>query len=116
MPIRVLDLRESPYIGGINGSLINIISEISTRPEIEFNSAVLAEKPAGWLFERMLLLGMRISWIPCHGPTDLTILCRLRDFINAWKPDVIHTHGYRPDIYIRSLLDLKMISLPVVIT
>jgi len=114
--IRVLDIRDNPFLGGPSRGLFTSHKEIYSRPEVEIVNSVLAREPEGWIFRRAAVEGVKLEWIRCSGPSDLRILRNLEQFIRKNNIDVIHTRGYRGDLYVRTLLDLNWIKQPVVIT
>jgi glycosyltransferase involved in cell wall biosynthesis len=115
-PIRVLDLRESPVMGGPNAGLFKIVEEFAGKNEVEFVYAALSDKPAGWLFDRMKLEGLFLHWVPCYQPPDPGVLRRIQKLILEQKVNLVHTRYNRGDFYMRSIIDLGLVSLPTVIT
>ncbi len=86
------------------------------RGDVKLISVVLSHSDQGWLFDRMSQEQLRLEWIPCYKPPDLHVLSRLKDIVSKCAIDIIHTNGYRGNIYVRTLLDLKMLDLPTVVT
>src|SRR5262245_35269928 len=43
--------------------------------------------------------GVEVIRIPCSGRADLQTVDRVRELIGEKKLDILHTHGYKADIY-----------------
>lgn len=43
--------------------------------------------------------GIRVETIPCDGRWDWKTVARIRELVEAYGVDVLHTHGYKADIY-----------------
>jgi glycosyltransferase involved in cell wall biosynthesis len=43
--------------------------------------------------------GLTVEVIPCRGQLDLSALNTLRKYLRAFRPDILHSHGYKADIY-----------------
>lgn len=53
----------------------------------------------GELEERAARLGLPVETVPCAGRWDWKTVSRIRDVVKARGVDVLHTHGYKADIY-----------------
>src|SRR5690348_13435894 len=49
--------------------------------------------------DRARAAGVRTEVIPCAGRLDLRTIGRIKDVMKRFGPDVVHTHGYKADIY-----------------
>jgi glycosyltransferase involved in cell wall biosynthesis len=116
-PIKVLTILENPGLGGINSVMIRIALGMKSLNNVEFTSAVLAARPEGWLYDKAKVEGVIIETIKCGSPLDLGNLPRIKKFINQRNVDIIHTHGWRANFYLRCLLDTHQIpNIPQVIS
>src|SRR5437660_3963260 len=43
--------------------------------------------------------GLAVSMIPCSGRWDWKAISRIRTLLDEYAVDVLHTHGYKADIY-----------------
>ncbi len=43
--------------------------------------------------------GLPVELIPCKGRVDITAIRRVRDLIQQYHIDVVHSHGYKSDLY-----------------
>ena len=98
----VLDLRDSPHLGGVNTGLFAMAAQFSSRDDIQVHNAILSDKPEGWVFDRAREEGIPLHWLRCNGPSDVGILCRLRTFILEKRIDLVVTNDYRANIYTRT--------------
>ncbi len=113
---RILELRESPGMGGINSRLFLTLDEWKNQNEFLITHAVLGKQKSGWLFDKAKDLSLKIDLIHCEGPRDFTVLFRIRDYIINNNIDLVHTHGYRANFYVRTCIDLGFFDVPVTIT
>jgi glycosyltransferase involved in cell wall biosynthesis len=110
----VLDLRDSPHLGGVNTGLFAMAAQFASRDDIQVHNAVLSDRPEGWVFDRAREEGISLHWLRCNGPSDVRILRRLKAFILEKRIDLVVTNDYRANIYTRTLLDLGQIGVPTV--
>lgn len=66
------------------------------------------------LAERLKSAGVDVQLIQCHGQVDFSALYRIRHFAKVGQFDVIHTHGYKADIY--GFLASRLTSIPIMAT
>ncbi len=114
--LRVLDLRESSSIGGINTQLIRIYPALAKLNGLSLTVGYLSNSPEGWLVQQAKAIGLNLAWIPYHGPRDISALSRLASFIQSNEFDVVHTQGFRGNVITRVILDMKKGGFKVVIT
>lgn len=55
------------------------------------------------VYEQALLNGLDACLLPCRGRWDRSIPGQLRRIIDTNEMDVVHCHGYKPDLYLASL-------------
>jgi glycosyltransferase involved in cell wall biosynthesis len=53
----------------------------------------------GELERRAAQLGLQVETVPCAGRWDWKTVGRLRELVEAHDVDVLHTHGYKADVY-----------------
>lgn len=114
--IKVLDILDSPRLGGINAHIFPVVRALCEAMNLEFHYAVLAKEPRGWLFDKAQSEGVQIDWIPCSQPFDASVPRRIKQTIARTGSHIIHTHGYRGNIYVRMMLDFRLARIPCVIT
>ncbi len=115
-PIRVLNLSENAEFGGINAVAVQLARGFQQHGGVEMVFGVLSERPGGWLFDRMRMEQIPLEWLAVGKPPDWQILGRLKKMITKKGIDIVHTNGYRGDFYIRTMLDLRFVHLPAVVT
>jgi glycosyltransferase involved in cell wall biosynthesis len=49
--------------------------------------------------ERAALYGLRVETVPCAGRWDRKAVIRIRELLAMHEVDVLHTHGYKADMY-----------------
>ncbi len=73
-----------------------------------------SDNPNVQLHERALAEGIESHLIPCSGQVDLAVMAKIRELVERTNPDVIHSHGYKADIYV--YLSLRKADIPYVST
>ena len=63
-----------------------------------------SDNPNAQLHERALEEGIESHLIPCSGQVDLRVMERIRELVKRTRADVVHSHGYKADIYVYSAL------------
>jgi len=58
----------------------------SSNPNLQLHEAATSE-------------GIESHLIPCRGQIDGTVLRSIRGLVDCAKPDIVHAHGYKADIY-----------------
>lgn len=53
----------------------------------------------GELEKRAAQAGLQVETVPCGGRWDWKAAGRVRDLIKAHSVDILHTHGYKADVY-----------------
>jgi len=67
------------------GSIVGVFREPGTREsELE---------------RRAAQFGLQVETVPCAGRWDWTSITRIRELVEAHGVDVLHTHGYKADVY-----------------
>jgi len=51
------------------------------------------------LYERARSRGLSVSMLRCEGRADLRAIKEIREYIRNEEIDLIHTHGYKADLY-----------------
>ena len=59
-----------------------------------------SDNPNVQLHERALAEGIESYLIPCSGQVDLTVMAKIRELVKQTNADVVHSHGYKADIYV----------------
>ena len=105
--LRILDVRDNPFLGGPSRGFFTTYREILSRPDVEVINCVLAREMEGWMFERAALEKVNLGFIHCHGPSDFKVLGRLKRFIKENCIDIVHTRGYRGESLYAHLAGLE---------
>jgi glycosyltransferase involved in cell wall biosynthesis len=58
-----------------------------------------ARSHQGELESRAARVGLRVESLPCAGRWDWKAVGRIRELVKANAVDILHTHGYKADIY-----------------
>jgi len=58
-----------------------------------------ARSPSGELEKRAAQFGFPVETVPCAGRWDWKTVGRVRELVEAHGVDVLHTHGYKADVY-----------------
>ncbi len=59
-----------------------------------------SNSPNAQLHDRALEEGIESHLIPCSGQVDLGMMERIRELARQTRADVVHSHGYKADIYV----------------
>lgn len=104
--------------GGMYGAEA-VILNLSRSLDPSSHSSVLAvfsnsSNPNLQLHEAATRQGIESHLIPCRGQMDPSVLQSIRRLADRVKPDVVHAHGYKADIY--TYLAMRKSSIPLVST
>lgn len=58
-----------------------------------------ARQPKPEIAERASQCGLKVELVRCNGRFDTTPVGRIRSIVNQSQVDVIHSHGYKADLY-----------------
>jgi glycosyltransferase involved in cell wall biosynthesis len=58
-----------------------------------------ARSDSGELEKRAAQSGLQVETVPCAGRWDWKTVSRIRELVEAHGVDVLHTHGYKADVY-----------------
>lgn len=96
MPLKVLVLAESPYLGGITSHILSMYHALGHRPEVDVVFATLpGRRDDSALQSAFEQLDVPLHEFQMSSRFDLGVLRRLRDFVTASEIDLVHTHNYR---------------------
>jgi glycosyltransferase involved in cell wall biosynthesis len=98
--VKILHIISSGGMYGAEAVILNLSRTLNEGG----HSAVLAvfsnsSNPNLQLHEAAVNEGIESHLVPCEGQIDRTVLTRIRDLAAKTNPDVVHTHGYKADIY-----------------
>ena len=89
--------------GGYYGAESMLLSLARTLPELGCGSmvGVFADSRAQGkeLEARAAAAGVAVETVPCNGKWDWNAVRRIRQLVETHSVDVLHTHGYKADIY-----------------
>jgi glycosyltransferase involved in cell wall biosynthesis len=98
--MRVLQLISSGGYYGAESMLLNLSLELekaATPTDLVLFYNV--HQPNVELYERARMAGISVRMVRCKGRFDLSAISEVRDYIRQDKIDIVHTHGYKADLY-----------------
>jgi glycosyltransferase involved in cell wall biosynthesis len=112
-PFRVLQLAESPYMGGITSHVAAIAQSLEHSTDFDCVVATLpGRRPDRTLVDLCARRGVAVHTFPMAFRFDARVIGALRRFLAERRIDLIHTHNYRATL----LAALAAGSVPVVNT
>jgi glycosyltransferase involved in cell wall biosynthesis len=113
--LKVLQLISSGGYYGAENMLLNLVGE----EEAAGSQNILGvfdnrHQPNTELYDRALEKGIKTELIPCQGKIDWRVVGEIRRLIRAHDIDIIHTHGYKANLY--GYVAARRESKPVVAT
>ncbi len=99
--MRVLHLISSGGMYGAEAVILNLSEALNGGGHHRSVLGVFAHpgQPAPTVYEIARQKGIEAHLIPCRGQADLSVPRRFRALAEQVGADVIHTHGYKADIY-----------------
>jgi glycosyltransferase involved in cell wall biosynthesis len=98
--VTILQLISSEGYYGAESMLLALARAL---PGVGCNSMVAVFRDSrshnGELERRAAQSGLTVASVPCNGRWDRTVVRRLRQLVETNGVDVLHTHGYKADIY-----------------
>ncbi len=98
-PIQVLQLAESPYVGGITSHILTIMEAF--RDDKTFNihvATIEGRRTDTTLLDQAQATGIDVDVLSMGNTYDLRVLRQIRSCIKKHKIDLVHTHNYRATI------------------
>jgi len=89
-PVRVLFVVRSLHVGGMEQMVIELAAGLDPKRYLVRFCTI---EDAGQLAERVLAAGIELDALDKPAGLRLEYIGRLRAIIDAWKPDIIHTHN-----------------------
>jgi glycosyltransferase involved in cell wall biosynthesis len=113
--MRILQLISSGGFYGAESVLLNLANELK-RSEHECVLGVFenTQNPNTEVARRAQESGLRTALIPCRGQVDRQAVQAIRSLVQDEKVDLVHTHGYKADMY--GYLATRRLGLPLVAT
>jgi glycosyltransferase involved in cell wall biosynthesis len=112
--MRILHIISSGGMYGAEAVILNMSrSLIEGGHQSLLGAFANSDSPNAQLHERALKEGIESHLIPCSGQVDLRAMERIRELVKRTGADVVHSHGYKADIYVYSALrrtDIPYIS------
>jgi glycosyltransferase involved in cell wall biosynthesis len=105
--MKILQVISSSGMYGAESVILNLARGLKTAGHPCFLGVFAnSQNPNLQLHQRAIEEGMPSYPLPCKGRFDPTAIRRIRDLATEIGADVIHTHGYKADLYARlALLD-----------
>jgi len=97
MSLRILQVLAPPRVGGSNSAVLGLVAGLQ-RADCSVAAVVLAGPDAGPFLKRLEALGIPFDVVHSPGRNYLRDLRGIRRSIHSWRPNVLHTHGYRADM------------------
>jgi glycosyltransferase involved in cell wall biosynthesis len=98
--VRVLQLISSGGYYGAENMLLNLAQ---SQKSIGCDPCLLlfynVHQPNVELYERARSRGISVRMLRCEGRADLRAIREIREYIRTDQVDLIHTHGYKADLY-----------------
>jgi len=98
--VRVLQLISSGGYYGAENMLLNLAQ---SQKSIGCDPCLLlfynVHQPNVALYERARSRGISVRMLRCEGRADLRAIREIREYIRTDQVDLIHTHGYKADLY-----------------
>jgi glycosyltransferase involved in cell wall biosynthesis len=108
--MRILQLISSQGLYGAENVLLNLSTELNRQGHSCIVGAFQdSRKPNTEVTTRAQELGLPTAIIPCRGQADWGAVRAIRALVKKNETDLIHTHGYKADLYVYAA---QMKSLP----
>lgn len=109
--MKILHVISSSGLYGAEAVILNLARALRGTPHVCVLGVFYnAANPNRQLYDAALREGIETHLIPCAGQFDRSTLASLRALGGAVRPDLVHAHGYKADIYcymaLRKLLPL----------
>src|SRR5579884_366473 len=114
--MKILHLISSGGMYGAEAVILNLCGVLNSSGQHEGLLGAFANSAAPnlALYEAARGAGIESHLIACKGQIDRTVPMRIRSLVQQTKADVVHTHGYKPDVY--AWLALRHTGIPLVST
>ena len=98
--MKVMQLISSGGYYGAESVLVNLVAGLLAL-DCDVHVCVFEnqQNPHMEVAHRVGALGAVVNSIPCHGRIDWNAIRSLRDHLRKETPSLLHTHGYKADIY-----------------
>lgn len=96
----VLQLISSSGYYGAENMLLTLAKALGCRGcRVILGAFENSQRPGGELACQARRAGMEVESVPCDGRIDLGAVSRIRDLVRKFDISVLHTHGYKADLY-----------------
>ncbi|HKJ03978.1 MAG TPA: glycosyltransferase [Geopsychrobacteraceae bacterium] len=113
--MKILHIIASPKIGGAEKLLLTIVDTIDSRRfDVAIAAFVDSREQFNAFYNEASQRGANLYPVEINSPYDVRQLLRLHQIIVEFKPDVIHSHGYKTNIL--GFLLARRFAIPVVAT
>jgi glycosyltransferase involved in cell wall biosynthesis len=113
--MKVLHIISSSGMYGAEAVILNLVRELAFGPHRSALGVFCnSSNPSIELYEVALREGFESHLIACKGQIDRSAMADIRDLVGRTGADVVHTHGYKADIY--SYFALRDTAMPLVST
>src|SRR5882757_1594451 len=113
--MRVLQIISSSGMYGAEAVILNLSRFLNAGPHRSMVGVFSnSSAPNHQLHERAVKEGIESYLIPCNGQVDRTTIANIRELAVRTGADVVHSHGYKADIYV--YLALRGSGIPFVST
>ena len=111
--MKILHLISSGGMYGAEAVILNLCGVIQASNQHQGVLGIFANANLS-LHEAALRAGLESHLIPCHGQFDRSVPAAIRSLVQQTGADVIHSHGYKSDVY--AWLALRRTPVPLVST
>jgi glycosyltransferase involved in cell wall biosynthesis len=94
-PLKVLHVISGDLWAGAEVQAFTLISTLGKQPDIQVAAAVMNE---GELATRLRGIGTEVSVLDERHLSSLQIIARLREVMDRWRPDIVHTHRSKENV------------------
>lgn len=112
--VRVLDLRDSPWVDGPGRTILDTASGIEARYRIVVGTFTCAPRGEHAYLDEALRRGLPTCPIVERRSFDPSVLRQIVQWCRAYAIDLVHTHDFRSDLY--GLIAARWLRVPIVAT
>lgn len=114
--MKILHLISSGGMYGAEAVILNLCSVLNGGYQHQSILGVFANTPQPnlSLHEAAMSAGFESHLIPCRGQFDRSVPVAIRELAHRTGADIVHSHGYKPDVY--AWLALRRTPIPLVST
>jgi glycosyltransferase involved in cell wall biosynthesis len=110
--MKILHIISSSGMYGAEAVVLNLLRTLQEGPNRSLLGVFLnSQYPNTQLYDVAMAAGIESHTIACNGRLDRSVLERIRSLVRRVDADVVHTHGYKADVYAYLALRKETIAL-----